>query len=804
MYDYNKSYENNMKNKKLVLVIIVFLLTNILGWINPSLAYDSVTEKSFKFEITKEDLISDDYYLNNNVLRSRLMVANLAEIDENYSNKFYYNQLTSQISKDVYDGISQNINTTTINIPVDLHYDVEATDEETLQAIYNEEIKPYIYDAFCAFFLDNPEFYWVQQDNIDGEITAEVPDDGTLELTITEIKLQVTEFSESENKEQFNTKLSEVANSISGDNFYDIAKGIHDYICQNVQNKTSEVSGIDKTAYGALINNSANSEGQSNLFILLCREKGINAVLIKGKVSNNDAQWVAVYQPDEQKWYAVDVTLDNGDEDTYDYFLVGNNKEINGEKFSVSHIANVIIYAEQATTFKAPALSNFTYGEFGVDIEYSNTSLTKDNVIVTITGNRELKELEGWTLSSDKMSIQKTYTENAKETITITSVNDETVEQEILIENIDKTPPSVQVKYSTTEPTTENVIVNIVSDEELQELEGWIISDDGKTLTKEYSENITETIVVYDLASNSTEVNISINNISKEVFECTVEYSKTEPTNEDVTVTITADRELKQLEGWELSSDSKKLSKVYTENVDEEIIIEDVDGNTTNVIVNIQNIDREKPNLKVSYSIVENTNQNVIVTIESDEPLKQPEGWAISSDKCTISKTYFNNASENVLVEDLAGNQVEQEIEINNIDKEPPEIDVDYQISNSKVIVTIKSSEPLKQLEGWTISEDKMQLTRVYTENLVEVLNVEDLVGNVTEVSIEITTIEEDNNNNNNNSQNGQITDNTMSNTSLPKAGIVSIVVVLIAMIIISIILYLKYRQYDEFTKLSK
>ena len=792
-----------MKNKRILLFIFVFLFVNLFGWV---IQVQANFTRKVQFEISGKDLVNDEFYTNNTILRSSLMVAKVEDIDENYSTRFYYNQLSLQMSKDIYNALLENVNSLEITIPVDMTLNLDSTDDETLTETYNKEIKPHIYDAFCAFILDNPEYYWITYEGVDGKVIADVNDE-TYVVSVTDIILQIDEISESANKDEFNNKVAEVTNIINGDNLYNLTKSIHDYICQNVEIMDSSETSIDRTSYGALMNNSSNSEGQANLFVLLCREKGINAVSIRGSALNKDAQWVAVYQPDEQKWYAVDVALDNKNGDTYDYFLIGNNKEVNGEKFSTTHIANVIAYQEQETTFKAPALSNASYGEFDISIEYSNTEPTKDDVIVIITANRELKEIEGWTLSQDKKSLQKTYTENVREIITVTSENDEIVEQEIVIENIDKTAPKIEVQYSTTEITSGSVVVTLISDEELQELDGWELSQDKKSLTKEYKENTTETVVVYDLVSNATEVNISINNISQSTFECEITYSETEPTNKDVVVTILANRELRELDDWELSQDNKSLTKTYSENINEDILVQDFEGNTTTVHVNIENIDREIPILELLYSITENTNQNVIVTIKSNEPLKQPEGWTISSDGCTITKTYFQNQSENIVVEDLAGNQVEKSIEVKNIDKNPPILDVNYQTSQNQVIVTIKSNEPLQELDGWNLSEDKLLLTKVYTENLVDVLDVKDLVGNITEVSIEVTSINEgniNNNNNDNNSQNGQINDPTTSNNKLPYAGTISIIISIIVMGIVSVILYLKYKQYDRYTKISK
>ena len=792
-----------MKNKKIVLILIVFLFVNLLSLVNFSNAnFSNIVEKRIQFKITEQDLLNSDFYINNQVTKSSLRVASASEIDENYSTRYYFNQLANQMSKDIYNGLVENADSKdVITIDTDMTISVPATDDETLSNEYNNNIKPYIYDAFCAFVLDNPELYWIGYSGVDGEVIADINDE-TKEIIVKEASLQITQISEINNIDEFNTKFDEASTSITGDNFYDITKNIHDYICKNVQTPESEPALIERTAYGALINNNANSEGQANLFTLLCREKGINAVSIKGKVSDNDAQWVAVYQPDEKAWYGVDVALDNID-DGYNYFLVGNNKEINGVKFSESHIANVLAYDEQKTVFKAPALTNFNYGEFGVSVQYSITEPTNDNVVVTITGNREMKEVEGWTLSSDKMTLEKTYTKNTTETVSITSENNETIEQEIVVQNIDKKAPEISVQYSSTDPTTGPVKVILTSDEELQEVEGWTLSSDKKSLEKTYTQNTSETVIVKDLVGNQAEVNISISNISKETFECKVDYSETAPTNQDVVVTISSDgRELQEVEGWTLSSDKKQLTKSYSNNTEETVTVTDISGNTSLVDINISNIDKQRPSLQFSYSTVEMTNQNVIVTITSDEPLKQPEGWSISEDKCTVTKTYYENTTDVVIIEDLAGNGVEENISINNIDKTPPELTLDYQTSGNQITVTITSNEPVKQPDGWSISEDKLTLTKTYTEDEVEVLDVEDLVGNVTEVMIEVSSTVTSGSGSSTNNQNGQNNDdNTIANMPIPQTGVISLIIIISIVAVISIILYLKYKKYDSFTR---
>ena len=81
--------------------------------------------------------------------------------------------------------------------------------------------------------------------------------------------------------------------------------------------------------------------------------------------------------------------------------------------------------------------------------------------------------------------------------------------------NFDNTAPNGKIEYSIKEPTKENVTVTITSNEEIQEVEGWILSSDKKVLTKEYSENTKETITVKDLVGNEAQANIEIANIDK-------------------------------------------------------------------------------------------------------------------------------------------------------------------------------------------------------------------------------------------------------------------------------------------------
>lgn len=739
-------------------------------------------------------------------------------VDHVEGSEFYYNQLTSDLSKSVYEGILNDKEATgKFRVNVDLSYEVEGINsenqEDKLYELYENSIRGEIYDAFSAFILDHPEYYWIRYNCIDGTITPEVSynmGSGTVEITGVDMELYI--LPESAEKEAFQTKLQEVSDSITGEDNYEILQNIYNYVITNVSNTDLDGSEIQQTAYGALMNNKASDEGESNLFVLLCRAKGINSAIIRGDLINGDEtkmhQWAGVNL--DEKWFGADPDLDNA-EDTNNYFMVGNDNIIGDTTFSEMLVANIKPYEEQKTTFVEPILTNGQYEKFSVSIEYSTTETTKEGVVVTISANKEMQPINGWTLSEDKKYMQREFLANTDGIVTITSIGGEKINQQITITNIDSSVANVNVEYSNSDLGAKEVTVSIISDRELQELEGWTLSEDKKVLSKTYYQNTTETVTIYDSLSNAIPVEIIVNNIINDSPECEVSYSTIEPTNGEVTVTITSNREMKELEGWTLSEDKMTLTKTYNQNIEENIELEDIYGNKTTAIININNIDKEKPILEISYNTQELTNEKVKVEIKSNEQLQKPDGWEISSDGKTISKYYFENEVSTLKVQDLAGNETEIEVKVENIDKEKPQAKVEYEEKDGKVIVSIISNEELQEVEGWTLSEDKKTLTKTYSENQKDVISVTDLAGNITEVSVSVTSFNEEEKPGENN-QNDQINgeeNNWAGNLGsaimdLPFAGKITLAIFIVTAVVVSIILYLKYKKYDKYSRFFK
>jgi len=84
------------------------------------------------------------------------------------------------------------------------------------------------------------------------------------------------------------------------------------------------------------------------------------------------------------------------------------------------------------------------------------------------------------------------------------------------------------VSYDPTTNTTGKVTATIKTNKKVNEVDGWTLSEDGMTLTKVYSKNVTETVHLVDMDGMTKDVEININNIVKEQPK---EEQKNEPDN---------------------------------------------------------------------------------------------------------------------------------------------------------------------------------------------------------------------------------------------------------------------------------
>ena len=211
----------------------------------------------------------------------------------------------------------------------------------------------------------------------------------------------------------------------------------------------------------------------------------------------------------------------------------------------------------------------------------------------------------------------------------------------------------------------------------------------------------------------------------------------------------------------------------------------------------------------ISYDNMQLTNQNVTAKITFNR-----DDVVITNNEGKDEYTFEQNGEFTFEYQDGQGNISQSTAKVNWIDKEVPEINIEYQtIENGKAVnVVIQSNEELLEIPGWTLSEDRMSISKTFYENSTETLQLSDLAGNVFETIIEVDSIDENEGNDENNTQNNSVNtnvsnpankvDNTLSSMILPSAGGSIILKVFIFILVIAMIgFYIKYKNLKHIIK---
>ena len=244
-----------------------------------------------------------------------------------------------------------------------------------------------------------------------------------------------------------------------------------------------------------------------------------------------------------------DISVLSGLTNLTNLYLYSNNISDISVLSGLTNLTDLSLWDNNITEIRAlSGLTNLTdlrlYSNNISDISALSglTNLTdlnlEDNIIQGTIAKNGIQEIElPQIIKAAKDSNSKIYTEEeyiltncslSEEGTKIIVNTDEVTEASIQIQGgnadgtkftaniiVDTTPPELEIKYSTTEPTEENVIVTIIANEEIQIPDGWIEGEDKNIIYKEYDANTEETVVIKDLAGNETEANIKIENIIK-------------------------------------------------------------------------------------------------------------------------------------------------------------------------------------------------------------------------------------------------------------------------------------------------
>ncbi len=391
------------------------------------------------------------------------------------------------------------------------------------------------------------------------------------------------------------------------------------------------------------------------------------------------------------------------------------------------------------------------------EVKYSTTEPTNESVVANISFDEDVTILtEGLNIKQNNLqNYDITFDENTELTVikyidragNVGSTN-------IAISNIDKKISKPTITYSETNYTNKDVIANLAFDEDVTILtEGLNIKQNNLQnydITFEGNTDLT-TVEYKDKVGNVGTIDITISNIDKTIPTSTVSYDITDLTNKDVTATITfsEDVTIKKAEYDIVPFSTNTYKMVFTKNVDTTIEYEDHAGNIGITNIKVDNIDKVAPIAEITYSTIEPTNKNVIATIKANEAINiVTEGLNISkvSDD-TYEITFVENTIKTIEFVDLAGNSVNANIDIANIDKDAPIVEVKYsskELTNKDVIVTLEFNEEVKILnKDLNIkTNNNLDFEITLDKNTNTTIEFSDLAGNTNTVDIEVSNID--------------------------------------------------------------
>ena len=266
---------------------------------------------------------------------------------------------------------------------------------------------------------------------------------------------------------------------------------------------------------------------------------------------------------------------------------------------------------------------------------------------------------------------------------------------------IDRTSPNLIIDYSNKELTNSDIEVKIIADEEIQEVNGWQLLEDGKTLVKLYNGNINEKLIVKDLSGNQSEANIIISNIDKE-----------NPVAEIIEISNTNT-------GYE-----KYANKTH------EIILKVKISDSNKLINNL-------------------TEFNILVGMEQDCYTKEVK-IIEESENYIIYEIRLTNITENgeLLLEipensfeDILGNEMERKVfgtEINIDNIAPSVIYNQEKLENGKILAKIIADEQIRNIEGWDSDDSQKVKCKEFVSDISYNRYVTDLAGNNSEIQIKV------------------------------------------------------------------
>lgn len=345
------------------------------------------------------------------------------------------------------------------------------------------------------------------------------------------------------------------------------------------------------------------------------------------------------------------------------------------------------------------------------EISYNIIKTTNKNVTAELVN--PTKDI---TVTNNSGKTSYTFTKNGTFTFEFVDKQGHKGSSTATVDWIDKTPPELNVTYSTTEPTNEDVVASLSFTKPVtiltKDVEIATNADKSQTIT--FLENDSFTLEFKDALGNIGTKTVSVDWIDKEDPTSEFTYSTTDITDKEVVATLDPSEPVRVL------NNDGKDTYTFTENGTFTFEFEDMVGNQGTATANVYWI-KKVPQISVSYSTKKATNKDVKVTLNLEE------GYRIMNNGGKNVYTFTDSgefAFEYLDEDNMMGRYP---VKVDWIDKEVPTGEFTFTTTkptNKTVVATLKPSEKVK------ITNNGGKDTYSFTKNGSFTFEFEDMVGN--------------------------------------------------------------------------
>lgn len=492
-------------------------------------------------------------------------------------------------------------------------------------------------------------------------------------------------------------------------------------------------------------------------------QTGYDTIDVRGideGLPNEELELELVYTPSNQP-FEVTVNVKNGK--NYQIFvngtLIGENSSVvytiskNGKyTFKVVDGSSTVEKTIDVNSFEEiPDTITFDYDDTktnqDVEVSFTIDNYERYNEITAMLDGEPLPVIGGNTVT---VPHNGTLVVIAKDTTTNTQI-----EGQVVIENINKTPISMTIDYPKGTLPSFDMIFKFDDDREYTVTVDGIpatINDTGE-ISYRITENKMYDIHVEDDYGNAYDTQIQITNIQKDFMEVEGVDYLTAKTNQDIEVYVTArssseitkaiieNDETHEIINYKTVEDTDdKNEKVYmfkiSQNGNYTITFQNSSDIVTTEALQITNINKEKPEINLSFSDISSDQEEVVVTVavpnkenfttylnevlqESNVLVRITKNGIytikVVDDYGNVAEESFeikNIVNQNIYIKDITYSDIEktnQDIEVNTVFETPNNVTINK--------VEVINTETQEAVEGSVIDNDTDTVKTVISEN---------------------------------------------------------------------------------------